>query len=1118
MLNFNSLKFTQSLYILSLFLCLFFSFQTVKANKLDYRYTKAFDIQKISLDEGLSQSVVNEITQDSNGFIWIGTEDGLNRFDGYDFLIYQHDHKRPSSLHENWVISLAVVPKKGLWIGTIAGLSYLDFATEKFINYSIRYPELIGTVRDLLYLEDSGVWVATNNGLFFREKDSDPNMPFKIIQLLDKGESNKVIKVLTSSVEAVFVATKNCIFRINKINHLVTNLCDSKVLSFIRYKEINKILIDNNELWIATTTGLFLYNLKNGNVSSFDKNSKNGQSIASDYVQDLVFDSNNSIWVSTTGGVSVFNRRTHKFTSHTQAGLGKKQLSASDIISSYIDSEGLVWLGTYGRGVNLLNPNQRRFEHLFTQQDALNIDSNNTIHGIEKDQYENLWLASYGGGLLKYNLMTGTISKPLEEQGISYDKYVFSLKIDKNNQLWISTFSEVMLLDLETEQVSKIIINIDGHEIKESVNVSKFFEDNSGSMWLLGETGLYKQKGSIKISAIKNQSTKTLEFESWREKLPYSYREKTNSLNSMVEDRDGNYWIGGDAGILLYNRKEDSWQHFIYDATLPNSLSSNGVQTIYIDNQGFVWIGTADGLNLVIEIESLHGKSYHFERITTHEGLPSNVIYGIQQDDNFGTWISTNRGVVKFDKNVLKMDLFRSADGLSSDEFNLGGSFVDENNRIYFSSINGITSIVDSNTKKLIKKTNLRFVKIKLGTEVLGSFILNTKNKIPTKVIEYGDAIEIWVTAMTNLKFGVSRFRYRIKGFDNKWVNLGSNRKLFIAGLTTGSYEIEIQSRVSGESWSSNSIYLPIRINSDFFMSKQFIFLVIALLSLIFLIILILISQKYKKHLASEIKKQSLEKLRIKEIRIDNDSLIYSISDRDRTIARLSNELEVTTKKVNVERYRDISTGFYRFDFVLESRDKNKQNLSLIQTDKLFKEDTIQTSHIKNYGLVAIIEFVNYDDIIKTYGELEAKDFISQISIKLRRETNADSQFYTLYDGTYIILNASVVKQKVIDGLKNLCVSFNQSSYDIANGRTINCQSKLTYIDLGSLQIKNKNDLIKVKTLIEIAHNKIEIKTDSNKNKCSKELKILRPLSTESLTDDFDFDVLLEDGTLRIIS
>jgi len=838
--NLNRIKHS-ALISCFIFFCLFL-LQAVKANKLDYRYTKAFDIQKLSLDEGLSQSVVNQIVQDNNGFIWLATEDGLNRFDGYDFLVYQHDHKVPQSLHENWVISLEVIPNEGLWVGTVSGLSYMDFASKKFTNYSAVFPELNSLIRDILYVADIGVWVGTDDGLFFRAFDALPLTKFQKVKLPD---TNQQIDSLVFNEGKLLVAAGNCIFELTRKNNTIVNLCNERSLSVLRTKRITKFLIDRGELWIGTRTGLFQYDLAKKTMKSFHEDSENGQSIASDYIQDLVIDSNNSLWVSTINGISIFNRKTLKFVSHTQAGLGKRQLSSTDIISSFIDKDGLVWLGTYGRGVNLLNPNQQRFEHLFTEQDAKKISSINTIHGIEKDRYENLWLASYGGGLIQYNLMSGTISKPLEEQGIEYDNYVFGLKIDKNNFLWISTFSEMFLIDLETKKISKLDITIDGEKLNGSISVSTFFEDHTGTLWLLSERGLHKLITSS--FDFKNKKIQKIELESWSAKLPYSYTQKTYSLNSMVEDPNGNFWIGGDGGLLLYNHSENTWKHFTYDPSLPNSLSSNSVQTIYVDNQGFVWVGTADGLNRVIEIKSIQASQYQFDRITVHEGLPSNAIYGIRQDDQSGIWLSTSKGLVKYNRNVSKMDLFRNTDGLSSDEFNLVGALSDESDRIYFSSINGITSIIDSTTRKNVNDANLKFVKVKLGLDVLDPFILNSKKSIPTKSIEYGTAIEIWVSAMTYYKFGVSRYRYRINGFDNKWINLGGNRKLFIAGLATGSYNIEIQSRISGEPWSSKSLNFPLKINSDFFSSKQFISMTVLILLTIFAIILFVNSRKFKR-------------------------------------------------------------------------------------------------------------------------------------------------------------------------------------------------------------------------------------------------------------------------------
>ncbi|MGB0496400.1 MAG: ligand-binding sensor domain-containing protein, partial [Kangiellaceae bacterium] len=360
------LKLHVGFYIkLVLYFLLFFHFQPLIANKADYRYKKAFDIQKLSLEQGLSQSVVNAIAQDKNGFIWLATEDGLNRFDGYEFIVYQHDHKNKSSLHENWVTALSIQDNKGIWLGTVSGPSFFDFSTRKFTNYGQIFPIVNQHVRDVIFDKDSGLWVATYKGLFYRAIDSENDSPFLSIATRHFSKSHTKVISLTSSDEYIFASTDNCILRINKFSHETVDFCAGNKLSSLIKKSITTVYLENNNLWIGTeSSGLYQYEINNDALHQYTTESLNGLAISSDYVQDIASHKDGSIWITTINGISIYDRNTHRFTQHTQSGLGKNQLSASDILSIFIDSSGLVWLGTYGRGVNLLNPNQQRFEHI----------------------------------------------------------------------------------------------------------------------------------------------------------------------------------------------------------------------------------------------------------------------------------------------------------------------------------------------------------------------------------------------------------------------------------------------------------------------------------------------------------------------------------------------------------------------------------------------------------------------------------------------------------------------------------------------------------------------------------------------------------------------------------
>ncbi len=1066
----------------------------VYSNQQDYRYQKEFKVQRLSIEEGLSQSVVSEIIQDSNGYIWLATEDGLNRFDSYEFKIFRHDHKINSSLHENWVISLVEETDYGIWIGTVSGLSFYNPKNEKFTNYALINPELKNIIHDLVYSKNSIVWIASNDGLFYFNRNDDKKiLPYRS----PTGEIiDSTIKSIAESNNYIYAAGKNCIYKIKKSNWELSNLCEKNAFEKIKNIPISNIKIDKNILWIGSKKGLIKYNITSNEVSYFSHQKNDQQSLSNNSIQDLVVDKNGFLWVATANGLNKFNKNKNKFERYIEKSFSKEGLSGNDIYSLFVDDQNLIWLGTYGAGVNLLDPNQHQFEHLLSRTDTISIGSNNTIHGIEKDRFQNLWLASYGGGLINYNLLTGKISRPLNEHNITYGETVYSLLIDLDERLWIASLSELNLVNTIDKKIINTVFYIDNQKVDKIEDVNKIHEDHNGTIWLCTDKGLLKV-----ISINKNNEELTVKLTDFTHKFPHGFKAISTNVSTIIDDQNGDFWIGGYAGLLLYKVKLDEWHHFQYDQNNSQSISNNIVQVIYEDSLGFLWIGTADGLNR-LNRASINNNNFHFKRITTYEGLPNNSIYGILEDKNNDLWFSTTLGLVKFSKNKEAMELFRRVDGLSSDEFNTGAYFSDSTGRLYFGSINGITIVNDVKDLPANQDRSILFTNVRSGSREISVYQLNHSDS-PTIIQEDDEpSIDITFIYINYEKLGTQLYRSRIVEINQDWNYLGTRNNLIVAGLSEGSYVLEIESKRSGGNWLGVAKNLNIIVKTNFWNSSNAYYLLSIIMVMFFIFILFYSAFHYKRKINKVDKKMNIERLRLKKLRFDNDALKVELTLHENEMSDLSEKIKLNEQLLDVEKYRDPVTGFYRLNYLSNIEDESITSFNGIAG----------LTNYSYYKMVAVIELNDYINNYTNFGPLAAAELSAKVSIYIRQKVSSDNQIFCVQNGMFLILSNEENENLFRDSIINLRHKIIRSQFEVSNGLFTKTKVSLTMIDITKSDITKKDELLKITDLITQLHHQ----NTKDKKQSSIEISLNVPISTIS-NIEYDFFEMQKNGQLHIV-
>ena len=276
----------------------------------DYRYTPSVHMKHFSLADGLSQNTGADIIQDSEGYIWIATDDGINRFDGTEFKQFRQEHGNPNSLHENGVISLMEEPGKGIWIGTLSGPSFYEFSSGKFINYSKNLPKLKTYVLGFSMTDDNIIWLATINGLFYLDRKIESNfIPFTSP---DGQVISSQVTAFSQSEDHLYVATDYCVYQIKPTDFSAINICSDELLAQLKFRHIVVINLIDDSLWIGTDDGLYKYGIINREVVRFAYDKDNQNSISNNFILDIVADKKGALWIATSGGLNEFNLENKK--------------------------------------------------------------------------------------------------------------------------------------------------------------------------------------------------------------------------------------------------------------------------------------------------------------------------------------------------------------------------------------------------------------------------------------------------------------------------------------------------------------------------------------------------------------------------------------------------------------------------------------------------------------------------------------------------------------------------------------------------------------------------------------------------------------------------------------
>ncbi|WP_448548159.1 two-component regulator propeller domain-containing protein [Thalassotalea fusca] len=873
----------QQFFASLLTLFLLSQFASAKSDLVDY-----FD--HYGFEQNISQGSVNCMVRDKNGYLWVGTQGGLNRFNGIEFSTYLADgsDKNPSG---NWITGCAMDTEGNLWFSTkSAGINKLSSRTQRFITLnSINTDNITDDRFNTLFIENEKyLWAGGANGELFRVSLLDNTVTrFKV----HEGSISKINRIVKGIDGKLWLATgsglyylsdthlkpvENVLTQENPIEgelwtlaidhtgnlwiggkkglYLLSHSSDGYMVSSQSVKAWVTGIVERTKgvLWITTYgSGLYIFEPDFGIQQRFVKKDRNAYGLRSDYLISINKDSDDQIWLGSDGkGLQryLISRNRFHHTSHDPE--DELTISHAFVRAVSTEKDGTLWVGTRN-GLNRKSPNGSGFIRYFFDESQPNSLPNNNVFALHVTEEGTVWVGTYGGGLAKYNHATDDFTRYSQASGLP-SSYIYAITSSSDKELWLGTNKGLIHFDPSTEE-------------------SRHYYHKEGTTDSLSQ----------------------------------------NTVVSLYDEGKDSLWVGTFLGLNRFDKNTGKFTHFKKN---PLGLTDNVVTSLMHDSRGDLWVGTMNGLNRI------DGKSFEITQFGVENGLPNGNVFGIVEDNTGNLWMSTNNGLAKFNISDQNFSIYSVGDGLQDRAYILGAYYRDNRGRLYFGGVNGFNWFTPESLALEPKTPNVMLEDFLLFNKAIDEKSLIKRTK--------GEFIEL---SHEDVIFGVRfsaplathpeklQFAYRLNGFDTNWINATAlNRVATYTNIPAGEFELKIKTRYAGGAWSKN-LTVPIKIKPAPWFSSWAISLYV-LLSGIFL--WSFWQMHYKKKLAEQQKRHA------EIVANAKDELLANVSHEFKTPITLilgpTNELIQTSNVATKRQLEGIKRNAEKLDTLVSNILANK--------------------------------------------------------------------------------------------------------------------------------------------------------------------------------------------------
>lgn len=887
-------------------------------NKLSYAQSKNLIFNNINIEQGISQSTIEDIFQDSEGYIWLGTNDGLNRYNGYEFKNYNYEEYQNSISH-NGITDITEDKYGNIWVNTVSGVNKINKKTEKISNYT----EINGKIKEdstteIIVTKDNNILVGTYEGLNIYNAKEDR---FDIILEQKDGILSSCIYSIDEDINGnIWIGTE---LGLNKLSK------DFKVLeTYPSESEIYNIFCDdeNGFVWAGSdSSGLLKIDKNTKEVTQYINDIEDENSIPANQVGVIIRDSKGNLWVGTTNGLARYNEKNDSFDVYKNKVYDKNSLVYNDVRSIIEDREGVLWVGTYS-GISIFDT-ESSIKYYNAGLDDGYLLSENMVHGIYEDDEGYLWVGSRTKGVNIIDRENNT-SK--------------SISMENNNVIQSNSINDItgykdfifVATDAGVLKINKKENTIQNYNLEDGLigeNVKDIFVCDKNYLWIGSTNGL---------NLLDIENDKIIDMT--------DYVDEGSYVRYIYQGQDGSYYIGflrdGGLGIIEPNSKETK-----YYKNIPNdktSISSNRVRYINEDSKGNIWIGTSYGLN------KYDPKTKVFKRYTTIDGIANNTIYGVLVDDNDNIWVSTNKGISQIDTKNNTVNNLSVTDGLQGNEFNGNAAFKSKSGELFFGGINGLNAFYSEDVNSINNKSKVIF----------DGFKVNDKDYLDINGLKFDNNTENikikFFTPVYSSNKNIS-YEYELIGSNSSKATTKENYVIY-NDLLPGKYTFKVRA-VDSRGDISDSETIEFFIKYPFWMSPIacFIYLVIA--------ILFIINNKYKlKYLDRLVKSRTkeLEEQMIKNEELYNNNIKIE-ENKNKYLVNLSHELRTplnvisSTNQLLLELSKKDNIKADKLAYYIDISERNCNRLlnlvnNILDNTKL--QSRMYTLNLKEVDIIYLVE------------------------------------------------------------------------------------------------------------------------------------------------------------------
>ncbi len=783
---------------------------------------RILQFENYNTDHGISDNTVLAISQDRQGYIWIGTSEGLNRFDGKYFEVFKLARPIPGALQNNTISALYSDSRGILWIGTRGGGLYrYNRQSENFTFVDLNLK--LNVIRTIAEDRSGKLWIGTNEGLIRYNVETNKryiyaNDPRNKNSLTD----NYINAIVPDSTGIIWIGTASRgLVKLDTTRNQFTGFNNTN--SLLADNEITSLCITGNDLWIGSEEhGMFRYIIPENKfvqIPYLIEEFKPG-ALAQKRVKTIQKADNMNLWIGTLGGgLSLFNIREQSFVHYRHLETEYNTLSKNSVMSVFTDAQKNLWVGTVGGGLNLADNNRKKIELI--RANALNPNSlsKNSVLSVLPDG-QNIWIGTDEGGINVINRKTGHFSFYMHDPSDNSSPghhVVSSLCRDHSGHIWVGYMDNG--ID-RWDEVNRKFVHF-RHKPSDPNSLSNnsvfcIYEDREGLLWIGTNGG-----GLNMFTHEKNLIKHFVKEESDSNSLSNNY------VTSILQDGNGTLWVGTYEGLNRFIDGNRTFIRYLHNAGNPNSISSNEITCIVETTARDLWIGTYGGLN------RFNPETGSFKVYTTRQGLPSNVICGISEDKHGNLWISTYLGLAVLNQKNETFKLYDKSDGLQGNQFNPRAFARMSSGEMIFGGNNGLNIFhPDSIHDNLyVPPVYLTALKILNKTVSVGNKSPLKKSLAETKsiILNYKqNALTLEFTALNFSSSTKCRYKYMLENFDKSWIDNEDRRSANYTNLPPGRYIFRVQASNNDGIWNKTGTSLSIMIRPPFWKTWWFRLIVLS--------------------------------------------------------------------------------------------------------------------------------------------------------------------------------------------------------------------------------------------------------------------------------------------------